>query len=267
MTVEHRRFAGWFLLMMMLALLLSGCSTTPDTPTPTSTAIPTATIPPTSTPAPSPTPQQVQTDEVSFVAVDGVKLSGTLFIGEEKKDIGVVLAHMGAHGADQSSWTSFAEHIAGRGFGALTFNFREDRSKLDLDVRAAIGLLRDQGYQRIVCMGASMGGTACLKAAMDTDLAGVVVISSLWTTGNGPIGGPLFVSREELAQLTLPKLFVTTEKDGHSVPATMKSMYEAAPEPKAFEIFPGEMHGTDIFATPQGDEFRDLLVDFLVRLR
>jgi len=102
---------------------------------------------------------------------------------------------------------------------------------------------------------------------MDTDLAGVVVISSLWTTGSGPIGGPLFVSREELAQLTLPKLFVTTEKDGHSVPATMKSMYEAAPEPKAFEIFPGEMHGTDIFATPQGDEFRDLLVDFLVRLR
>jgi len=253
--------------MTILALLLNGCSTSPDTPAIPPTAIPTATISPTKTPTPSPKLQQVQADDIIFFTADGVSLSGTLFIGEEKEGIGVVLAHMGAHGADQSSWTSFAEHIAGRGFGALTFNFREDRSKLDLDVRAAIGLLRDQGYQRIICIGASMGGTACLKAAMDTDLAGVVVISSLWTTGSGPIGGALIVSREELAQLTLPKLFVTTEKDGNGVPATMKAMYEAAPEPKAFEIFPGEMHGTDIFVTPQGDEFRDLLVDFLVKLR
>ena len=267
MKVEHRRSAGWFLLMTMLALLLSGCSTAPDTPTPTSTAIPTATIPPTSTPPPSPTPQQVRADEVSFVAVDGVKLSGTLFVGEEKKDIGVVLAHMGAHGADQRTWTSFAQHAARRGFGVLTFDFRADRSKLDLDVRAAVGFLRDQGYQRIVCMGASMGGTASLKAAVDTDLAGVVVISSLWTTGTGSIGGASFVSREELAQLTLPKLFVTTEKDGNGVPAVMKAMYEAAPESKALKIFPGTVHGTDIFASPQGDEFRDLLVDFLEKLR
>jgi pimeloyl-ACP methyl ester carboxylesterase len=273
MTVEHRRLAGWFLLTMMLVLLLSGCSTAPDTPTPTPTAFPTATFAPTSTPtptstpAPSPTPQQVQAVKVSFVAADGVKLSGTVYIGEEKKDIGVVLAHMGAHGADQRSWTSFARYLAPRGFGVLTFNFRADRSRLDLDVRAAVAFLRDQGYRRIVCMGASMGGTASLKAAVDTDLAGLVVISSLWTTGSGSTGGALFVSREELAQLTLPKLFVTTENDGNGVPTTMKTMYEAAPEPKALKIFPGTVHGTDIFATSQGDEFRDLLVGFLENLR
>jgi dienelactone hydrolase len=213
--------------------------------------------------SPSPSPQQVQAGRVSFVAEDGMKLSGTMFMGEGAKDIGVVLAHMGAHRADQRSWTSFAQTIAQRGFGALTFNFRADRSKLDRDVRAAVRFLRDQGYQRIVCMGASMGGTASLKAAVDTDLAGVVVISSLWTTGSGSTGGALRVSREDLAQLTLPKLFVTTDKDGNGVPATMKAMYEAAPEPKALKIFPGTVHGTDIFFTPQGDEFRDLLVDFL----
>jgi uncharacterized protein len=221
------------------------------------------TVTPTSTPVPSPTPQQVRADEVSFVAEDGMKLSGTMFVGEGAKDIGVVLAHMGAHGADQRSWTSFAQTIAQWGFGALAFNFRADRSRLDRDVRAAVGFLRDQGYQRIVCTGASMGGTASLKAAVDTDLAGVVVISSLWTTGSGSTGGALIVSREDLAQLTLPKLFVTTDKDGNGVPATMKAMYEAAPEPKALKIFPGTVHGTDIFFTPQGDEFRDLLVGFL----
>jgi predicted alpha/beta-hydrolase family hydrolase len=229
---------------------------------PTSLPAPSA-VTPTSTPVPSPTPQQVRAGKVSFVAEDGMKLSGTMFMGEGAKDIGVVLAHMGAHGADQRSWTSFAQTIAQRGFGALTFNFRADRSKLDRDVRAAVGFLRDQDYQRIVCMGASVGGTASLKAAVDTDLAGVVVISSLWTTGSGSTGGALIVSREDLAQLTLPKLFVTTDKDGNGVPATMKAMYEAAPEPKALKIFPGTVHGTDIFLTPQGDEFRDLLVGFL----
>ncbi len=312
MIVEYKRLAGCFLLMTMLVLLLGGCGTAPDTPTPTLTIIPTGTIlptstlppdtptstptvvptatilptstlvpdtptptptvvptaiiPPTSTPAPSPTPQPVQTSRVSLVAADGVNLSGTMFVGEEKKDIGVVLAHMGANGATQYSWFSFAKHIARQGFGALTFNFREDRSKLDLDVRAAVGFLRDQGYQRIVCMGASMGGTACLKAAVDTDLAGVVIISSLWTTGSGSTGGALLVSHEELATLTLPKLFVTTEKDGNGVPAMMKAMYEAAPEPKVLKIFPGTVHGTDIFTTAQGDECRALLVDFLEKL-
>ncbi|MBU0493467.1 MAG: alpha/beta fold hydrolase [Chloroflexi bacterium] len=232
------------------------------------TAQPTATpVPPTSTPAPSPTPQQVRASKVSFVAEDGVKLSGTLFTGEGEKDIGVVLAHMGASGANQRSWASFAQIIAQRGFGALTFDFRADRSKLDRDVRAAVEFLRDQGYQRIVCMGASMGGTASLKAAMDTDLAGVVVISSLWTTGVGFTGGALTVSREDLARLTLPKLFVTTDKDENGVPATMKAMYEAAPEPKAFKVFPGTAHGTNIFFTLNRDEFRDLLVDFLQDLR
>jgi dienelactone hydrolase len=267
MTVVHGRNAGWFLLMTILVLLLSGCSTGRFTPTPASTILPTFTIPPTSTPVPSPTPQQVQASKVSFTAVDGVKLAGTMFIGGEIKDIGVVLAHMGAHAADQRSWTSFAQYAAPRGFGVLTFNFRADRSKLNLDVLAAVGFLRDQGYQRIVCMGASMGGTACLKAALDIDLSGVAVISSLRATGNGSTGGSLLVSMDELARLTLPKLFVTTENDGNGVPAVIKAMYEAAVEPKNLKIFPGTVHGIDIFATPQGNEFRDLLVDFLEKLR
>jgi pimeloyl-ACP methyl ester carboxylesterase len=258
MPIRSIAFVGLALLLALTA----GCESAAPTVTPVAPSA-TAALPTATALAPSPTPQQVRAGKVSLVAEDGVKLSGTVFMGEEKKDIGVVLAHMGAHDADQRSWTSFAQYIAQWGFGALTFNFREDRSKLDLDVRAAVKFLRGMGYPRIVCMGASMGGTASLKAAVDTDLAGVVVISSLWTTGSGSTGGALVVSRQDLARLTLPKLFVTTDKDGNGVPATMKAMYGAAPEPKALKIFPGTVHGTDIFATPQRDEFRDLLVAFL----
>ncbi len=188
---------------------------------------------------------------------------GTLYTSGENRYIGVVLAHMGAHHADQTSWADFAEYIAQRGFGALTFNFREDRSKLDLDVLSAIEFLQNQGYSRIVCMGASMGGTACLKVAVSSELAGLVVISSLWTTGSGSVGNALYVRRESLAQLNLPKLFVTTENDGFGVPPTMKAIYDAAPEPKTFVTYAGGVHGTDIFDSPQGDAFRELLFNFL----
>ncbi|MFN2149624.1 MAG: alpha/beta fold hydrolase [Anaerolineales bacterium] len=267
MTVERSKCAGWPVFIALLALLLSGCSTAPSADaTPSPTVIPTAASQPSGTPAPSPV-QPEQPLSVSFVAADGVQRSGRLFVSGENNDIGVVLAHMGAHGADQSSWTSFAELIALQGFGALTFNFRTNRSTLAIDVLAAIEFLRDQGYQHIVCIGASMGGTACLKAAMNTDLAGGVVISSLWTTGSGPTGGELVVSREDLAGLRLPLLFVSTENDGNGVPDAIKDMYEAAPEPKALKMLPGSAHGTDIFATHQGDELRDLLLDFLDNLR
>ncbi|MEJ2013083.1 MAG: hypothetical protein P8X64_12780, partial [Anaerolineales bacterium] len=260
------QFALRYVPMAMLALFLCGCGTAPEMPAPAPTALPTAASLPTETPAPSPT-MQVQTDRVSFAAADGADLSGMLFAGVGAGDIGVVLAHMGAHGANQSSWAVFARHAALQGFGALTFNFRADRSRLALDVQGAIEFLREQGYRRIACVGASMGGTACIKAAADSDLDGLVVISSLWTTGSGPTGGALVVSSQELAQLALPKLFVTAENDGSGVPATIKQMYAVASEPKALQIFPGSMHGTDIFATAQGEELRDLLVDFLDHLR
>lgn len=267
MTTEPRRFARRFVPMAMLVLFLCGCSTVPEIPAATPTAIPSATFLPTQAPAPSPTRRPVHASRVKFAAADGVELSGMLFAGEGEKDIGVVLAHMGAHGANQSSWASFARYAALQGFGALTFNFRADRSRLALDVQGAIEFLREQGYSRIACVGASMGGTACIRAAAESDLDGLVVISSLWTTGSGPTGGALVVNHEELGWLTLPKLFVTTENDGNGVPTTIKVMYEAAQEPKALEIFPGSVHGTDIFATPQGEELRDLLVGFLDNLR
>ncbi|MBU0492482.1 MAG: dienelactone hydrolase family protein [Chloroflexi bacterium] len=258
------KLVDFTLLMTMLALFVSGCSTPVDTPTPTAPVLPTATIAPTNTPVPTPTPtpQQVRAGKVNFVAEDGVKLAGTVFIGEGEKDIGVVLAHMGAHGANQSSWTSFAKYIAQRGFGALAFDFRAEESLLDRDVRAAVGFMHDMGYKRIVCMGASMGGTASLVVATDTELAGVVVISSPRVTGGG-----LSVSREDVARLAIPKLFVTTENDEYTgIAAAVKDLYRISLEPKQLQVFPGTAHGTDIFFTAQGDEFRDLLVSFLEEL-
>jgi pimeloyl-ACP methyl ester carboxylesterase len=108
-----------------------------------------------------------------------------------------------------------------------------------------------------------MGGTTCLRAAVEYDLVGVVVIGSLYTNGD-----PTHVTEEELAALSIPKLFITTENDVNpEVPLAIKSMYKVAQEPKALRIFPGEAHGTQMFNQPYGDEFTAVLLAFLESVR
>lgn len=231
--------------LMLLVLLAFGCSS----PAPTATPTPTA------------TPEPIATEKVSFTTEDGVILSGTLFLGGSA--LAVVLTHQGAGQPNQKSWHTFATLAARQGFTALPFDFRDDfGGPLDKDVVAAIRFLRSRGYTRIACIGASMGGTSCLKAALTEELIGIGVIGSQWNTG-----GEVSLERGELATLHMSKLFVTTDNDRFmGIPAVMKSMYEQAPEPKQFQEYPGTAHGTEIFGTQYRDDFRALLLGFLESL-
>jgi pimeloyl-ACP methyl ester carboxylesterase len=237
------RCSTWVVVVAAILVTAAGCAAPP-------------------TPLPTPTPQPVTVERIRFITEDGVTLSGTLFKGE--MDLAVVLAHQGAGQPTQKSWQPFARVAAQRGITALTFDFRTDFSgPLDKDVVAAIRVLRNRGYARIACIGASMGGTSCLKAGLTEQLAGIGIVSSGWSTG-----GNVRVERADLAALTMPKLFVTTENDRFTgIAATVKSIYAAAPEPKQFQEYPGTAHGTEIFSTSSGDDFRALLLNFLESLR
>jgi len=254
----------YFTLLALVAALggsvACGVKTAP-TPTPAPTS------PPAATPTCTATPQ-IQIEKVSFTSEDGVRLSGTLFGAGE---MAVILAHQGAQDADQTSWQPFARLLAEEGFTALTFDFRGrgesdgvlEQKELVRDVRAALAFLRNRGYSRMVCMGASMGGTSCLKLALETDLEGLVVIASSMN-----LGPPTDVFPQDLAQLTVPKLFVCAEDDRYSgIAHTVQEMYDLSPEPKQISLLPGVAHGTELFDTPQGDEFTRLLLDFLNGLR
>ena len=169
-------------LIVLLALVACTSNITPPAmqiaPTPEPTLEPMPTLAPTAVSKP---PAAIET--VSLTTDDNVTLSATLF-GQGK--LAVILAHQGTEGTDQKSWQPFAEVLAEKGNAALTLDFRGrgqskgylQASQLIKDLNAAIQFLRGRGYQRIVCMGASMGGTACLRAALDHDLAGLVVIAS-----------------------------------------------------------------------------------------
>jgi hypothetical protein len=64
------------------------------------------------------------------------------------------------------------------------------------------------------------------------------------------------------------ELFIVSEND-HVVDRTlaMTRLHESSPEPKTFKTFAGSAHGTELFDTEHGDEFRETLLNFLEGIR
>jgi len=245
---------GACIVLFSLFLIVSGCNPSQPVVSPT--------------PQPSPT-VYIQRETISLETEDGLNLSGTLFPAEG--DLAVVYAHMGI--ADQPSWQPFAAETAGQAITALTFSFRcyglsECNQGIEaehhlLDVLSAIRYLRDQGYQRIVCIGASMGAAACLNASMQEDLAGLVFIA-------GPrefiLNDKLYP--DDIVNPDMPKLFITADQDPYpTVISDTKRYYTDSPEPKELILYPETVHGTDLFATPSGSQFHQALMDFLLAIK
>lgn len=258
------------ILSLVVLLLLSftvGCGPAGQaTPAP----ITSPSISPSSTASKMPTPTISAGEVVTITTSDGIQLSGTLFGSGEPA---VILAHQGTPGADQTSWQPFARLLAESGYTALTFDFRgvgKSSGKLrygnlGIDVNAATQFLQERGMKQIACVGASMGGTACMQAALDNDYLGLVVFASAMFAGSEP--DVLRVSNQDLANLTLPKLFITAQDDFPTVVKDIKYMIERSPEPKKSLILAGSQHGTDLFATDAGKDLTDSLLDFLDSLR
>lgn len=240
----------------------------------TPTGTPTDTPVSQSSPSPEPTlkPSQTSTPDVpseaiTFTTEDDLTIAGTLFgIG----DVAVLLLHMGLGSVDQHSWHPFARLLAEAGYTALAIDFRgrgasEDSYSGGLatnlmikDARAAVKFLQERGYSRLVCMGASMGGTTCLRLALEGDLEGVVVIASTMSVGKDNR-----VTAEDLRQLAIPKLFIVGNRDTQLVVSDMSIMYSVAQEPKEEIIYDNAAHGTNLFLGPYGDDLRQRLLEFL----
>lgn len=229
---------------------------------------PAITSPLTGTPTMTPTNplSQIPIETVSFTTTDGINLAGTLFGDGE---IAVILAHQGTPGANQSTWQSFANLLSEHGYTALTFDFRgvgQSEGKLQygnlaLDVSAAAQFLEERGYRKILCVGASMGGTACIRAAQDHTFDGLVILASTMTAGSG--ANSLRLTPDDLENLMQPKLFISAEKDFAAVVNDTKRMYELAPNPKNILFLLGGQHGTNLFNTDSGEELSAAMLRFI----
>ncbi len=225
---------------------------------------------PTSTPVPSITPTPIPivdytTEAVIFTTEDEIDLEGNFYLSEG--DIAVVFAHMAGEN-DQSNWMPFAEYIAPRGYSSLTFNFRcyggsscggsgSGAVLSSYDLGAAIDFLHEKGFEQVVCMGASMGGRACINVAFDKELAGIVILAG---TGSSD---PDRQDLEDIINPDMPKLFIVSENDPTlDRVSAMTRLYENAPEPKIFKTYPGKAHGTELFNSYER-QLRKTLLDFL----
>jgi pimeloyl-ACP methyl ester carboxylesterase len=253
-------------LVVLLALLLAACGGGQEAHpvSPTGSPVATATLsPPPTAAAPSAvaSPPATTGVAVSFVTEDNLTIKGRLFGAGQTA---VVFAHM--YPNDQQAWWDFAAEVGGQGYAALTFDFRgygetggsQDITRIDRDLAAAVRYLREQGYQRVILVGASMGGTAALKVAardeFDGLVAGVVAVSA-------PESFRGLVARDDVGNIKVPILFVASDGDSSAVDS-LESLYARASESKEQQVYTGDAHGTELLQSEHAEEFRALLFDF-----
>jgi esterase/lipase len=127
------------------------------------------------------------------------------------------------------------------------------------DARGAIEYVRDQGAGEIILVGASLGGLASAKLAIESGASGLVVFAS-------PAEIPQWDFQIESADLDtdIPKLFLTAEND-HVVPlADSQTLYDLAAEPKEWQTYSGTSHGTDLFDKEHGAEAQQRILNFIL---
>jgi pimeloyl-ACP methyl ester carboxylesterase len=197
--------------------------------------------------------------EITFKTTDGVTVSATL-LGSGAS--GIVLGHM--LGSDRADWLSYARRLAGDGYMALALDFRghgkstkRPVANLEREMVAAAAFLKGQGAKRIALVGASMGGTAAVKAAASGAAAALIAISSPQSYG-------AFVTTADLRRITVPSLWIVGQDDADFV-RSMRIMWKGARGPKRFQEFPGAWHGTQFFDAPFAEAFGSLMRGFLRR--
>ncbi len=195
-----------------------------------------------------PTPLPTDTQTV-HIAVGDIALTGRLFGGENGTL--VILSHMRQN--DETAWFPFAEELAGKGYAALTFNFRgydgsggqQDYDKLDEDLEAVVNYVRGTGKERIFLVGASMGATTSLVVGENEYVAGIVAVSP-------PAQFDSQDALKAVPNVTAPKLFIASEEDAPAL--DFNDLIAAAAEPKEEQVYPGNAHGTDLFDRSRNPE-------------
>jgi esterase/lipase len=127
------------------------------------------------------------------------------------------------------------------------------------DARGAINFVREAGAEKIVLVGASLGGLASAKLAIESQASAIVVVAS-------PPGIPDWGFEIEAADLEtdIPKLFITAEHDPTVPASATRQLYDLAAQPKEWQVYPGYVHGTDLFETESGEEMQRRILEFIL---
>lgn len=178
----------------------------------------------------------------------GGSLSAHVFAADPSRV--AILMHM--YAADQSAWYDAARQLGGGGVSVVTFDFsgfgesagEQDPATMETDVQAVIAFAQASGYEEIVLIGASMGGTAAITVAGAVDgppegVDGVIAFSAPIEFGDLDATGPA-------TALRVPMLLVAAEGDTSALDS-LGLIAEAARVPDGRRVVvAGAAHGTEL---------------------
>ena len=234
-------------------LAVIGCAAPPTPLQPIPTSAPTA--------APSADPQPV-----TFITPDGATLDGEL------RGAGNTAVIFSVMGNCKQGWTELAEDVAQKGMLSLTYVWRGCRpngtvddeliQKFVDDTRGAINFVREQGATQIILVGASLGGCASAKLLVESGAAGLIVLAS-------PSEISQWGFQIDVADLQTgaPKLFITAENDSVVEMSATRALHDLSAEPKEWQTYPGQAHGTDLFETDNKDAVKQKIIDFIIGIQ
>jgi pimeloyl-ACP methyl ester carboxylesterase len=136
-----------------------------------------------------------------------------------------------------------------RGYGASTAG-REGQA-LYQDVLAAVRYLRGRGATSVAVVGASMGGGAAGRAAVEAQ-AGEIDRLLLLSPVSIPHPDGMHAGR-----------FLYIASRDEPMAASVREQFARAPEPKRLELLEGSAHAQHIFPTRQGPKLTALIAAFL----
>ena len=257
-------------------LLLNACAAVPAA-TPTNTSVPTIEPSPTiaitpvesafapANPTAAPLDDIIESHSVTFETPDGAMITGELY-GSGKT--AVVFSVMGNC---KPGWSEFAQLTAAQGLMAFTYPWhgcresglaeQDELQKFVDDARGAIEFVREQGAERIILAGASLGGLASAKLAIESQAIGLIIVAS-------PPSIPDWGFEIEAADLNtdIPKLFITAENDPIVPASATRQLHDLAAEPKEWQTYPESVHGTDVFETQSGDAMQGRILKFILKI-
>lgn len=239
-------------------------SPTPTSAEPAVTPVESAFAP--GNPTAAPLDDILKSHTVTFDTPDGATITGELY-GAGKT--AVIFSVMGDC---KPGWRAFAQHTAAQGLMTLTYQWRDcgpsgPTNEAELiknfvnDARGAVDFVREQGAEKIILAGASLGGLASAQLAIESQASGIVVFAS-------PLEIPGWDFKIEAAELDtdIPKLFLTAEED-YVVPLdSSRALYDLAAEPKEWQTYPGNEHGTELFGTDIGEEVQLRILRFILEI-
>jgi pimeloyl-ACP methyl ester carboxylesterase len=185
-----------------------------------------------------------------FHSASGVEIGGVL-LGRGR--VGVVFAHESP--GDLCQWLFYARVLERRGYAVLPIDLNgfgssppapgsPARTHWDRDVAAAAAVLRARGVEKVVLIGASVGGTCVVAAAAEIrpPVAAVIDLS-------GPTESSGVDALAAARRLRVPALYEVSDDDAFI--SEVRKVYLATPPPlrKLVVVHSGGGHGVGLLMT------------------